>query len=131
MGPNTSWISETAGYLKQQIIYRDKSALVASSVQPAPNMGLFQHSPVPLLIDLAACAHPYTYYVLSTWAFRGVVSPDFRVNLVQFASMHIHMWFALNAHSICIHPNHIVCEMVQCALKTKLGSNILQMCMPL
>ena len=70
----------------------DKSALVASSVQPAPNMGLFQCSPVPLSIDLAACAHPYTYCVLYTWAFRGVVSPDFRVISVQFASMHIHMY---------------------------------------
>ena len=103
---------------------KDKSALVASSVQPAPSMDLIQRSPVPISIDLAACAHPYTYYVLSTWAFRGVVSPDFSVNSVQVASMHIRMWFALNVHSIRIRQNRIVCEMMQCAFKTELGSNV-------
>ena len=38
--------------------------------------------------------------------------------------MHICMWCALNAHSIRIGPNRIVCEMVQCAFKTELGRNV-------
>ena len=74
---------------------------------------LVQSSTIALLllsINLVPCAYPYPCYVLTTWAFRGVVSPDLRINSVQFTSMHIRMWFALNAHSIHIRPNRTVCE---------------------
>ena len=74
---------------------------------------LVQSSVIALLllsINLVPCVHPYPCYVLTTWAFRGVVSPDLSVNSVQFALMHIRMWFALNAHSIRIRPNRTVCE---------------------
>ena len=75
---------------------------------------LVQSSTIALLlsINLVPCVHPHPCYVLTTWAFRGVVSPDLRINSVQFTSMHVHvrMWFALNAHSIRIRPNRTVCE---------------------
>ena len=56
-------MTSAKSYECREHTYRDKSTLVASSVQPAPNMGLLQRSPVPPSIDLAACTGHIDPYV--------------------------------------------------------------------